>query len=328
MVDRRNASGTHGRQRREDALCVGADLHVDPMRGLDCPHHCRCRVRLRQGKLHDAGIDSLRGAERIEDLGEVPDINIRQNKERFDRPPDQWRPRRAFEPVDVSVIAGERVLVATDHELGAEGSRIPAHGDPQNHMSIPVGAVGAQPLNSGLPSVAHDGERSIVRRNRVDAVGHDDFRCGCVLVGLLGGGEVGDIAARQCVGGRHDRANRGHAEQNPSKVLVRHKLMLPYRPLRPREYTYSLTFDFTLICAVSVLARHVASAHHPEDEQQVDKFDHAMINEARVPSVLVCDNDARRGYVLKDHRDMATERPQYCTIRAVSPVPHLLTPTW
>jgi len=143
---------------------VGADLHVDPMRGLDCPHHCRCRVRLRQGKLHGAGIDSLRGAERVEDLGEVPGINIRQNKQRFDRPPDQWRPKRAFEPVDVCVIAGERVLVATDHELGAEGSRIPAHGDPQNHMSIPVGAVGAQPLNSGLPGVAHDGDGSILRR--------------------------------------------------------------------------------------------------------------------------------------------------------------------
>lgn len=47
---------------------------------------------------------------------------------------------------------------------------------------------------------------------------------------------------------------------------------------------------------MSVLARHVVSAHLPEDEQQVDKFDYAMINEARVPSVLECDNDARRGY--------------------------------
>lgn len=86
----------------------------------------------------------------------------------------------------------------------------------------------------------------------------------------------------------------------------------------------SLTFGFTLICAVSVLARHEASAHHPEDEQHLDKFDHAMVNDARVPPVLVCDNDARRGHVLKDHRDVATERPQILCDSAVSPVPHLL----
>jgi len=57
--------------------------------------------------------------------------------------------------------------------------------------------------------------------------------------------------------------------------------MFPYRPLRPGGYTYSSIFGFTLICAVSVLARHEASAHHPEEEQQLDKFDHAMVNDAR-----------------------------------------------